>query len=133
MEYTSLEELLLFNQHTFGSYVIKGTMYPISSIVSQNVVSYLYYHNDVNQFLLVKKYKSGKYHIDFLHRVDAKECLYHRNNVLMGESIDVAECHYQGNSKFLSYDSIEDAYVVSSCDGFKRYQTTFRKNFFDDK
>jgi hypothetical protein len=126
MAYQSLEQLLCQSyENVFGSYRIEGLCFLINKITGDNLESSLYYHNDSNNFLLVKKYKSGKYHIDFFQRVDMEEFLYSKNQYVNGEIIDVAECHQGNHSKFMTYDSIKNAYVVKCYDGMKSYQTIF--------
>lgn len=133
MEYKTIEDLLASNVYTFGSYKIQGCLALISSVTSENINSLLYYHFETNKFLLVKKFKSGKYHIDFMDRVDMKDILYSRNNTLTGEVVDVAEAHQKDHSKFLSYDSVIDAYIITSVFELKRFETIYRKEIWSDK
>jgi hypothetical protein len=133
MEFKNLEELFVGNVYTFGYYKIQGCLVFISSISGDNIVSSLHYHFETNRFLLIKKYKSEKYHIDFFDRIDETDILYSSNNASIDTVIEVAECHQKDHSKFLSYDPINDAYIITSVFAYKRFESVFRKNTWSDR
>lgn len=126
-------DLLLGNKHTFGSYEIQGNLTLLSTVTNKNVQSFLYFNNDAFTFLLVKKYNSGKYHIDFFSRIDIQECLYDRDNVSIGDNVDVAVCYHKDHTKYLHFSWHHNAYVINSVAENVTYQTIFWKGFKNDQ
>lgn len=126
-------DLLFGKKHIFGSYEIEANLTLISTVSNKNIQSFLYFNNDANSFLLVKKYNSGKYHIDFFSRIDMQECLYDRNNVSIGDNVDIAVCYHKDLTKYLSFSWHHNAYVILSVHEENTYQTIFWKGFKDDQ
>lgn len=125
-------KFLLNTTNKFGNYQIEGNLLLLGVVINKSVQSFLYLNCDDNIFLIVKKYISGKYHIDFLTRIDNQKCLYHRDNVCMGDNVDIAVCFQKDHTKTLHYSWDNDAYVLDSVSESKTYQTIFWKGIKND-
>lgn len=84
----------------FGNYKISGELILVSKIFYPKVESWLYFHNNCKRFYLVKKFNSGKFHIDFFQNSQTLEHIDFRNG------FNLQEIGYVEKSDFSPYKSL---------------------------
>lgn len=97
----------------FGNYQIAGEMFLISKIFYPKVESWLYFHKNSKRFHLVKKFNSGKYHIDFFKNSQSYEKIDFRNGFNLQEIAYVEKSDFSPH-KSLYFDYDKKCFVVHS-------------------
>lgn len=110
----------------FGNYQIPGESVLISKVWQSKVQFWLYFNKCTKSFYLVKKYDSGKYHIDFFKNVVAFENI----DFIDGTWFDlISECIYDDCEKYLYFHYQERMFKIVSKQEFKLFSTEFNVNF----
>lgn len=110
----------------FGSYQIPGESILISKVFQSKVIFWLFFNKCTKSFYLVKKYNSGKYHIDFFKNVVAFETI----DFIEGTMFDlISECIYEDCEKYLYFHYRERMFQIVCKQDFKLFSTDFNINF----
>lgn len=110
----------------FGNYQIPGESILISKVWHSKLQSWLYFNKNTKAFYLVKKYDSGKYHIDFFKNVVS----FYDIDFINGTWFDlISECIYEDCEKFLYFHYQERMFRIVTKQDFKLFSTDFKVNF----
>jgi hypothetical protein len=104
----------------FGNYSIRGELSLIGSYDTPNIFQQLYYNHPNNQYFLMKKYLSGKVHIDFFKTFTSVP-----KGLLFGTSGYLEMCVATCEGKELYYEFEKNRYIVSSKKDEQIYRISF--------
>lgn len=104
----------------FGNYTITGELFLVGSYDTPNIFQQLYYNHSGNQYFLMKKYLSGKVHIDFFKTFTSVP-----RGLLFGTSGYLEMCVAICDAKELYYDFEKNTYIVSSKKDEQIYRISF--------
>ena len=104
----------------FGNYTITGELSLIGCYDTPNIFQQLYYNHSGNHYFLMKKYLSGKVHIDFFKTFTSVP-----KGLLFGTSGYLEMCVAVCEGKELYYEFEKNRYIVSSKKDDQIYRLSF--------
>jgi hypothetical protein len=108
----------------FGKYKIFGELVLVSKIFYPKVESWLYFHRNSKRFYLVKKYNSGKYHIDFFKNSPSFEDIDFHNGFNLQEIGYVEESDFSP-AKSLYFDFDKKCFRIDTVTEDATYTSEF--------
>lgn len=108
----------------FGNYKISGELVLVSKIFYPKVESWLYFHKNSKRFHLVKKFNSGKFHIDFFKNSQSFENIDFRNGFNLQEIGYVEKSDFSPH-KSLYFDFDKKCFRVESITDEGTYTSEF--------
>jgi len=108
----------------FGNYKISGELVLVSKIFYPKVESWLYFHRNSKRFYLVKKFNSGKYHIDFFKNTQSSEDIDFRNGFNLQEIGYVEESDFSP-AKSLYFDYEKKCFRIDTVTDDGTYTSEF--------
>jgi hypothetical protein len=108
----------------FGNYKISGELVLVSKIFYPKVESWLYFHRNSKRFHLVKKFNSGKFHIDFFKNSPSCEEIDFHNGFNLQEIGYVEESEFSP-AKTLYFDFEKKCFRIDTITEDGTYTSEF--------